>query len=114
MGQGSAKATFAHDWLTDCLRQAYRKVQYSLQNGIMVRMSYTTLFEPLFSWPGMVFRTAYGNMLLTNAYAKAFALLTKPRESRPTLWNLRQPNTKDERGNLERCSIELGNCSIVF
>ena len=32
----------------------------------------------------MVFRTAFGNMFVTNAYVKPFALLTKPRQSLTT------------------------------
>ena len=38
--------------------------------------SHTTLFEPQLSWPDMVLWTACGNMFLTNAHVKPFALLT--------------------------------------
>ena len=67
-------------------------------------MKHTTLFEPQLSWPDMDLRTAYGNMFVTNAYVKPFALLTKPKESLTTWWSLCKPNTKQVRGNLERCS----------
>ena len=146
--QGSLKATFAYDSLTDCLRWAYgnfrspiriqwiliwysnntvKKVAFALacfpymqwHSGIinhrhsiacnsMHQMKHTTLFEPQLSWPDMDLRTAYGNMFVTNAYVKPFALLTKPKESLTTWWSLCKPNTKQVRGNLERCSISDG------
>ena len=146
--QGSLKATFAYDSLTDCLRWAYgnfrspirilwiliwysnntvKKVAFALacfpymqwHSGIinhrhsiacnsMHQMKHTTLFEPQLSWPDMDLRTAYGNMFVTNAYVKPFALLTKPKESLTTWWSLCKPNTKQVRRNLERCSISDG------
>ena len=74
----------------------------------MHQMKHTTLFEPQLSWPDMDLRTAYGNMFVTNAYVKPFALLTKPKESLTTWWNYFQPNTKQAKGNLERCSYGDG------
>ena len=62
-------------------------------------MSHATLFKPELSWPEMVFRTAYRNMFLTNAHVKPFALLTKPRQSLTTWWNI----IKHAKGKLERC-----------
>ena len=41
---------------------------------------------------------------MTNAYVKPFALLTKPKKNLTTWWSLWKPNTKQARGNLERCS----------
>ena len=76
-------------------------------NNSMHQMTHTTLFEPQLSWPDMDLRTAYGNMFLTTAYVKPYALLTKPKESLTTWWNYFQPNTKQVKGNLERCSNEL-------
>ena len=67
-------------------------------------MKHTTLFEPQLSWPNLDLRTAYGNMFVTNAYVKPYALLTKPKESLTTWWTYFQPNTKQVKVNLERCS----------
>jgi hypothetical protein len=47
----------------------------------MHQTKHTSLFEPQLAWPGIDFRMAYGNIFVTNAYVKPFALLTKPKES---------------------------------
>ena len=134
---GSLKATFAYDSLTDCLRRAYgnfrcpirilwiliwcsNNTAFPICNGRIInhrhsiacndmhQMKHTTLFEPQLSWPEIDLRTAYGNMFVTNAYVKPFALLTKPKESLTTWWNYFKPNTKQVKGNLERCSCGVG------
>ena len=59
---------------------------------------------------------AYGNMFLINAYVKPFALLTKPRQSLTTWWNLCQPNAKHVKGNLENwknSSYSSCGCSLL-
>jgi hypothetical protein len=58
--------------------------RHSIACNSMHQMKHTTLFEPQVSWPDMDLRTAYGNMFVTNAYVKPFALLTKPKESLTT------------------------------
>ena len=78
--------------------------RHSIACNSMHQMKHTTLFEPQLSWLDMGLRMAYGNMFMTNAYVKPFALLTKPRESLTTRWSLCKPNTKQVRGTLERCS----------
>ena len=80
----------------------------------MHQMKHTTFFEPQLSWPDMDLRTAYGNMFVTNAYVKPFALLTKPKESLTTWWNYFQPNTKQAKGNLERCSSVFQGVEALF
>ena len=47
----------------------------------MHQTKHTSLIEPQLPWPDIDFRMAYGNMFVTNAYVKPFALLTKPKES---------------------------------
>ena len=86
--------------------------RHSIACNSMHQMKRTTLFEPQLSWPDMGLRTAYGNMFMTNAYVKPFALLTKPRESLTTRWSLCTPNTKQVRGTLERCSDDSVNQGI--
>ena len=58
--------------------------RHSIASNSMHQMKHTTLFEPQLSWPDIDLRTAYGNMFVTNAYVKLFALLTKPKESLTT------------------------------
>ena len=81
-------------------------------------MKHTTLFEPQLSWPDMDLRTAYGNMFVTNAYVKPFALLTKPKESLTTWWSLCKPNTKQVRGEFRTLltwpSSILCSCNAMF
>ena len=80
----------------------------------MHQMTHTTLFEPHLSWPDVDLRSAYGNMFLTTAYVKPYALLTKPKESLTTWWNYFQPNTEQAKENLERCSGGYAHILAIY